>query len=196
MSSLYPTREDKEETLKKTYGDDFNAFFYSSQISDILQSDAVGPVSYREHPWAEKHPFNIPGPFFTADTTNCGTGRPEAADNVMYDADGYEYIYRQPSNYHELIQVLNASAVEICGGYSCYGNQRWTYDSCKEWWANRADMIIQLNDPKVDKTNEGNIHLYIDYLSTSAELDLRRYCFFLLNKYYPAEDNLDLPALS
>jgi hypothetical protein len=189
------TIEEIAQELSAKYGDDFNKYFYTPEIADTLKREPEIKANYGGS-WNRKHPFNFPGTFFTGEGDTCGTGSPEAPENVMEDRDGYEYIYRQPRNYSELIQVTNAAASETCGCYACDGNKYWTYESCKKWWANKEDMINQLNDPEVDKSNGGRIHLYIDYLNTSAELDLRRYCFFLLNGYYPTQDNLDLPTLS
>jgi len=147
--------------------------------------------------WHEKHELNFPGPIYTGVTDTCGTGI-EAPDNIMFDYCGCEYVSRQPRNYAQLIEVTNVADIEVLSGYSCDGNKHWNYELVKGWWFNRPKWIRHLKDPAVKKHNGADIvKLYIDYLNSgTAELDLRRYCFFLLNNYYPAEDNMDLPIIS
>ncbi|SEW22368.1 hypothetical protein SAMN05428988_3314 [Chitinophaga sp. YR573] len=177
--------EKQAAVLKERHGVDFNAFFYS-QI----------PYTDGSH-WDEKHVLNFPGPIYTGVTDNCGTGI-EAPENVMFDHEGREFIYCQPKNYNQLAAVDTAGAVAPFQAYGFDGNKCWNYELVKSWWQNRAEWISQLMDPLLIKHNGADIvQLYIDYLNSDiAELDLRRYCFFLLNNYYPAEDNMDLPIIS
>jgi len=51
-----------------------------------------------------------------------------------------------------------------------------------------------LKDPEIIRSNGGREQLYIDYLNSDAETDLKRYCFFLENGYYPGE-NVTFPDL-
>lgn len=189
--------------VETKYGKDFTAFLYRPRIDEILKDDLLLFLEPREtyngffdnDHWQQKHPFNFPGPFYTGESDSCCTGDAEAPDNVMYDENGYEYIFKQPKNFEQLLGVVGAAAVEVFDGYSCNGNQYWTYALCKEWWQNMGDMIAQLNSPEVKKVNGDRIQLYLSYLSSEAELDLRRYCFFLENNYYPADDYIRLPLL-
>lgn len=46
--------------------------------------------------WSERKWLNVPGPFYGAETDNCGTGRVHAPGLVLYEADHFtEYVYRQ-----------------------------------------------------------------------------------------------------
>lgn len=52
--------------------------------------------SFRGH-WADRKWLNVPGPFYGADTDNCGTGRIHAPGLVLYEGEHFtEYVYRQP----------------------------------------------------------------------------------------------------
>ncbi|MFH8582359.1 hypothetical protein OHB11_38840 [Streptomyces zaomyceticus] len=58
-----------------------------------LLSDAPGAFLGR---WSERKWLNVPGPFYGAETDNCGTGRVHAPGLVLYEADHFtEYVYRQ-----------------------------------------------------------------------------------------------------
>jgi hypothetical protein len=190
------------QTLIEKYGDDFNAFFYRPLIKNILCPEVLHVLypnllsddCLNQDHWNNKNPLNFPGPFYVGESDTCGTGIIEAIDNVMIDGEACEYIARQPKSYVELVHVMSAAVTEVLDTYSCNGNKYWTYNACKAWWATVPLKIKQLN--KAADYNFGVTDRYIHYLNTDAELDLRRYCFFLLNNYYPAEDNLDLPTLS
>ena len=43
----------------------------------------------------ERNCFNIPGPFYGAQTDTCETGPDEAPDNILLDGNGQEFVFRQ-----------------------------------------------------------------------------------------------------
>jgi hypothetical protein len=47
----------------------------------------------------------------------------------------------------------------------------------------------------VVEMNQGQAQHYIDYLNGEAEMDLRRYCYFLENGIYPLNEQAILPEL-
>jgi hypothetical protein len=60
--------------------------------------------------WSERKWLNVPGPFFGAETDNCGTGRIHAPELVLYEADYFtEYVYRQPRTPEELQHLVDAA---------------------------------------------------------------------------------------
>ncbi len=189
--------------VKSRFGSDFTAYLYRPNVDEIIKtelllflSDPDQYIGFLDNDyWFEKHPFNFPGPFYTGQSDSCGTGDIEAPDNVMYDSNTFEYIFKQPSSFEELLCVLDAAAVEVFDSYACNGNRYWTYNLCKEWWRDKDKLVAQLNTPEVMKVNGDRVQLYVDYLSTSAEMDLRRYCFFLENSFYPTDNNILLPDL-
>jgi hypothetical protein len=91
--------------------------------------------------------------------------------------------------------VIDAAAVEVFDSYSCNGNTHWTIDLCKQWWKEKSFLIEQLNLPEIKKVNGGREELYINYLRSEAELDLKRYCYLLDNGCFPIHENTTLPEL-
>lgn len=198
--------KEAEETSQRfipRYGNDFNAFFYQPQIADILRKEVIEMFYPNKNThgfldndhWHQKNPLNFPGPFYTGETGIRGTGNVEAPFNVLSNTNGCEYVFRQPGNFTALLCVMDAAAIEVSHHYSCNGNQHWTYEACKEWWKQKPEWIRQLQHPEMQKSNAGSQQLYIDYLETTAETDLRKYCFFLEHRYYPTDENIKLPPL-
>lgn len=192
----------ESNTFTSHYGD-FNAFLYRADFDTFLRKEVL-PFREPENEfiafldnnhWQEKHPFNFPGPFYAGYSDTCGTGICEAPFNVMNDSHCCEYVFRQPKNFTELLQVLDAAAVEVFDSYSSNGNDYWNYEACKKWWSNRAQLIVALKDEELLRMNDGQAQAYITYLNGEAELDLRRYCYFLLNGNYPMSESTVLPSL-
>ncbi len=139
--------------------------------------------------------FNFPGPFYTWETDACGTGIIEAPHNVVLDDCWEEYVMIQPRTKLEFEQLCTAGAVELFCGYFCDGNELWTVQKVRDWWKNREDYIVQLSSASFEKANCGQNKRYIAYLNGEAEMDLRRYCYFLEYGVYPEASNLELPLL-
>jgi hypothetical protein len=195
--------EDKYPKIELAYGKDFNSFLYRPDIDLVIKLEVIQLLGFakknrdfldHDH-WLKIHPFNFPGPFYTGESDTCGTGDSEAPGNVMYDSYCCEYVFKQPKTYAEFLCVIDAAAVEVFDSYSCNGNAHWTIELCKKWWGQKTYLVEQLNHPEVKKMNGGREQLYINYLSSEAELDLRRYCYFLDNGRYTANDNAILPDL-
>jgi hypothetical protein len=184
------------------YGD-FTAFFYRPDFDLFLRQEVLPfqqpNTAYLafldQNHWGAKNPFNFPGPFYAGESDTCGTGLDQASANVMLDANGCEFVFKQPATFYELLQVVNAAAVEVLDSYSSNGNDHWTTEACRIWWHNRGPLLRALQKEEVIKRNEGQAQLYLNYLQGAAEIDLRRYCYFLETGYYPATEDTALPAL-
>lgn len=192
----------KVPRLVELYGTDFYQFFYRPDADEFIRKELLSVLEFpalsmdcfdNDH-WDKKHPFNFPGTFYTGESDTCGTGETEAPFNVLFDTNSMEYVFRQPKNYTELLCVIDAGAVEVWESYSCNGNSHWTYRECKNWWAGRDNLILQLSDTELSNINRGREQHYINYLNSNAENDLRRYCFFLENNFYPRKGEA-LPGL-
>jgi hypothetical protein len=190
-------------TFINKYGTDFFSFFYRPDADLFIRQEVLtfrSPDNTQNHfldndHWKKKHYLNFPGPFYTGETDTCGTGIIEAPHNVLLDADSLEFIFKQPETYAEFLCVIDAAAVEVFDSYSSNGNNNWTYQKCKDWWKDKAQMLSQLNSPEYYNKNVNGMQLYIDYLNGDAETDLRKYCYFLENRFYPASDIVRLPEL-
>ncbi len=189
--------------LAAHYGD-FADFFYRADFDLFLRREVLPfqqPTTVhlgfldKDH-WGAKNPFNFPGPFYSGESDTCGTGPDQAPANIMLDADGCEFVFRQPATYYEVLCVVNAAAVEVLDSYSSNGNDHWTTEACRNWWHNRGRLLRALQGEEIIKRNEGQARLYFDYLQGAAEMDLRRYCYFLETGHYPVAEGSALPALS
>lgn len=143
--------------------------------------------------WSDKGRLNFPGPFYTGETDTCGTGIIAAPNNVIFDDGCLEYVMIQPRTQAEMLQLWDAGATEVFGSYYCDGNAHWTVQLVKEWWRGRNDIIERLKNPALINMNRDQEKRYTHYLMTDAEMDLRRYCFFLEHGYYPK--NVSLPEV-
>jgi hypothetical protein len=76
--------------------------------------------------FAGRNRFNVPGPFYGAETDTCWTGPHEAPGNVLLDRDGQEFVCRQPADATELRDVLSAALCECFCGYGADGDDHWT----------------------------------------------------------------------
>jgi hypothetical protein len=89
--------------------------------------------------WEERSWLNVPGPFYGAETDTCATGRLAAApSNVLYTDDGQEFIWKQPQNPEQVSAVLDAAYQDPFSGYAWDGDDHWTVDLVRQWWAERG----------------------------------------------------------
>ena len=195
--------EEEAVLFTEKYGSCFHTFFYRpnfdtfvrSEILPFRQSESIHNDFLDNSYWNTKHPFNFPGPFYTGESDTCGTGDVEAPNNVMYDENTMEFIFKQPQTFEEFLGVVDAAAVEVLDGYSCDGNKFWSYARCKEWWQNRFDIISEMNKIEAKKVNGDKVGLFENYLKSAGENDLKKYCYFLENGHYPKEYTTTLPQL-
>jgi hypothetical protein len=145
--------------------------------------------------WSDKHWMNMPGPIYCGETDNCGTGPLSAPNNVHVDAEGHEFIFRQPTNLYEIRQVLLAAEVDLFAGYGADGNLHWTYEEIKEWWGRKRELEseitklyeeqIALNDRK-DYAYFAGLSRWRDFIEDGVGTYLRVYAFFLAEGRIPA----------
>ncbi|MFD5365778.1 ferredoxin [Streptomyces sp. NPDC127103] len=151
--------------------------------------------------WSERKWLNVPGPFYGAETDNCGTGRIHAPELVLYEADHFtEYVYRQPRTPEELQQLVDAAENEAFGGYGCDGDTHWTPAAVREWWHDRERIREYLanrradweaDDAKADQGVAAAALKYAAYLDGDLAAHLRVYLFWLEERSSPtAADRL------
>ncbi|WP_031518346.1 hypothetical protein [Streptomyces sp. NRRL F-5123] len=154
--------------------------------------------------WSERQWLNVPGPFYGAETDNCGTGRIHAPGLVLYEADYFtEYVYRQPRTPGELRQLVDAAQDEVFGGYGCDGDSHWTPTGVREWWRERRRVSEYLAARRADweaddaKFGQGVAAAALEYAACiEGELasHLRVYLFWLEERRSPATTDR-LPVL-
>ena len=140
--------------------------------------------------WNDRGELNFPGPFYTGESDTCGTGIIESPNNVIFNDYCMEFVMIQPRNKTELLQLWNAAAIEVFGSYYCDGNNHWTLEKVKNWWANKDDILNYLENEELIKMNCNQEKRYRHYLENYAEIDLRKYGFFLENGFYPLNESL------
>lgn len=193
--------EEEARTFIERYGNNFDTFFHRpnfdtfirTEILEFRQPDHNYNNFLDNSHWNIKHPLNFPGPFYTGESDTCGTGEIEAPNNVIYDKNAMEFIFRQPQTFEDFLGIIDAAAVEVLDSYSCDGNRFWTYAKCKEWWHNRFDIISEMNKTETKKVNGARNGLFESYLKGNAQTDLERYCYFLENGIYPGPEITLLP---
>jgi hypothetical protein len=139
-----------------------------------------------------RNPFNLPGPFYGAETDTCQTGPAEAPNNVLMDGKGQEFVCKQPSNEGELRDIISAALCECFCGYGADGDSHWTLRLIREWWRSRADLLAQAGDLFGDS---GTIMNWKRFLLGEGEQFLRAYAFLVEEKRLPREADV-LPAVS
>jgi hypothetical protein len=136
--------------------------------------------------FSERNPFNVPGPFYGAETDTCWTGPHEAPGNVLLDRDGQEFVSRQPADATELRDVLSAALCECFCGYGADGDDHWTLPLIRDWWRTRHDLLAAADGIRGDP---GSIRSWQAFLSGQGEDYLRAYAFFVQEGRLPAGDD-------
>lgn len=141
--------------------------------------------------FGKRNPFNIPGPFYGAETDTCATGPHEAPRNVLMDPNGQEFVFRQPANVEEIRDMLSAALCECFQGYGMDGDDHWTLLLVRDWWKSRLDLLASLG--RLDGSS-ASILLWRLFLAGEAEQYLRHYAFFVEERRIPTDSDT-LPTL-
>ncbi len=147
------------------------------------------PSDYLCGKWEERNWRNVPGPIYGAMTDTCWVGRIYAPDHVSYEADsGQEFLYRQPRNRHDVLQVLFGAWNDPLQGWACDGNQHWTPELVRHWWRDRSRVLEWIAHDLKDWAESPNeqerdaaagLVAYADYIGGALETHLREYLFWL-----------------
>ena len=116
----------------------------AKQTSGWLCIDALAEVFPPQ--FSKRNPLNIPGPIYGAQTDTCCTGPEEAADNVLLDNNGREFVFRQASNATEVRDLVAAARSECFTGYGADGDAHWRLSLIRDWWRNREEMLAALGE--------------------------------------------------
>ena len=154
--------------------------------------------------WDDRLWLNVPGPFYTGISDNCWTGRLHAPRHVLYGGEYFgEYVYRQPANAAEVLQLAEAAQNDPYAGYACDGDSHWTIATVREWWQDRARVEEYLatllpewssSDNSEEREASEGIRDFAAYIADGLSTDLQRYLFRLQEGHYP-ESATTLPEL-
>lgn len=162
------------------------------------------PGDYLRGRWNERDWRNVPGPFYGANTDSCWTGRLIAPDHIVYeDGFGSEVVFRQPRNPCETQLLLTAARADPYCAYAYDGDEHWTLELIRDWWAERAKLAEWLSDLERewsahdrDQEREAahGLRAYSNFLEGRLENFLRDYAFWLDNGR-PGQPHETLPNL-
>jgi RimJ/RimL family protein N-acetyltransferase len=153
------------------------------------------PEEYLRGRWADRDWRNVPGPFYGARTDSSWVGRVVAPGHVVYeDKFGSEIVYRQPRTASEVHLVLTAAWNDPFGAYAADGDEHWTLDLVRDWWADRDRLAAWIDDVQRrwscseradERDNAAGLRDFAGYLTDGLEADLRDYGFWLDNRRPP-----------
>ena len=117
---------------------------------------------------------------------------------MLFNDLGQEFIAVQPRTRDEVEQILNAARVEVFDGYGRDGNQFWTLELIREWWARRGELLRwvrgQIRAPVFDDTPPYTgystaLLRFEHYVQHGLADHLRYYAWFLEQRRGTAEPN-------
>ncbi|MFJ9365867.1 ferredoxin [Nocardia sp. NPDC101769] len=163
------------------------------------------PGDYLRGEWAERDWRNVPGPFYGAGTDSCWAGRLVAPEHIVYEDDfGSEVVFRQPRNVRETQLVLTAAASDPFCAYAYDGDDHWTLELIRRWWAERArltewidrvDHAWSASEREDERENAQGLRTYRRYVNDGLETYLREYGFWLEHRRAPKPAEI-LPDLN
>jgi hypothetical protein len=133
-------------------------------------------------------------------------GREIAPAHVVYEDEfGSEIVYRQPRNSSDVCLVLTAAWNDPFRAYAADGDgdENWTLDLVREWWAGRDRLAAWIDDVQRrwthsehadERDNAAGLRGFARYLDDGLGADLRDYGFWLDNRR-PALPHETLPEL-
>ncbi|MFB6695438.1 hypothetical protein ACFCX3_33470 [Streptomyces virginiae] len=109
----------------------------------LIESTSHLRASMFKGVWEERNWRNVPGPFYAGETDSMAIGRLDAPDHICYDDDhgggfGGVFVFRQPTDEGQVFDVLCGASLDLYEGYHWDGDDRWTVDSVRDWWADRG----------------------------------------------------------
>ncbi|GAA0992575.1 hypothetical protein GCM10009555_081850 [Acrocarpospora macrocephala] len=97
--------------------------------------------------WEDRDWRNVPGPFYGAQTDSCWMGRDIAPRHIVYEDEcGSEVVFRQPQSPQEVHLVLTAAWNDPFCAYAGDGDNHWTLELIREWWASRERLAAWIDD--------------------------------------------------
>lgn len=138
-------------------------------------TDSVGHGRWEDRSW-----LNVPGPFYAGATDTGLNGPYYLPEHVLSSDEHYEFVYRQPANPREVAGLVEIAHNEPVGGYAWDGDQHWTPQAVRNWWARLAEIRAWITDELDDDRNEPEaLQRYAAYLDDGLEAYLRGYLFWL-----------------
>lgn len=150
--------------------------------------------------WAERDWRNVPGAFYATVTDTCGGGMWAAPDLVLVNEDWTEFVFRQPTSDPAVLRLIDAAYDDPFQAYACDGDDRWTVDTVREWWADRPRLLEWIASARATMVAEdaagvvAGLDAYEADIRGPLEGRLREYLFWLDAREAPQTSSL-LPTL-
>jgi hypothetical protein len=187
---------------------DIKRILFNGPIDKTLLKEFLIETNFNQGHFNEIHWLNTPGPIYTTQTDNCGTGQAEAVNNISGDIDYHEIIFKQPFTREELKETLVAAYTDSLEAYFYDGNENWTKELIISWWSKseeRVACILELYDrelnlpPVPDELSFGDIEPipvnyknWLDFYQNGMKEYLEWYIFRLCGEQMELNDiNID-----
>lgn len=144
-------------------------------------TDTVGNGRWEERSW-----LNVPGPFYAGETDDGLNGPYYLPEHVLSSDLHHEFVHRQQAGPREVAGLVEIAHGEPMGGYAWDGDDHWTPDAVREWWAGRGAVRAWITAELADDQNEPEaLRRYAAYLDDGLENYLRGYLFWLIERREP-----------
>jgi hypothetical protein len=177
---------------------------FNGPIDKTLLKEFLIETNFNQGNFNEIHWLNTPGPIYTTQTDNSGTGQAEAVNNISGDIDYHEIIFKQPFTREELKETLVAAYTDSLEAYFYDGNENWTKELIINWWSKsdeRIAYILELYDrelklpPVPDELSFGDIEPipvnyknWLDFYQNGMKEYLEWYIFRLCGEQMELND--------
>ena len=143
--------------------------------------------------WTTRSWLSTPGPFYTGGADFAGFGPKYSGSLVSMDEGHADVVFRQPVTAEELSVIIEAAKTDPFSGYACDGNERWSVDAVRGWWARREEVRRHVVG---DVLREGwfawdspaalaSGQKWLAFFDDELEDYLRSYCYFLQHRVWP-----------
>ncbi|WP_327682947.1 hypothetical protein [Kitasatospora sp. NBC_00458] len=136
--------------------------------------------------WEERSRLNVPGPFYAGETDGGLNGPHRLPEHVLSGDEHHGFVHRQPVNPRELAGLVRIAEDEPAGGYAWDGDEHWTPEAVREWWAGRDAVRAWIaGELGGDRNEPAALRRYAAHLDDGLEDYLRGYLFWLIERREP-----------
>ncbi|WP_380280779.1 ferredoxin [Kitasatospora purpeofusca] len=137
--------------------------------------------------WEQRSWLNVPGPFYAGETDTGLNGPYYLPEHILSSDEDYEFVHRQPANPREVAALLEIADGEPQGGYACDGDEHWTPEAVRAWWARRDEVRAWIAaELQADRNDPEPLRQYAAHLDGGGlEAYLRGYLFWLTEHREP-----------